>query len=274
MAPQIDYKANYLNSAYSNQADPLAMKGNVKSWGGNIYDKIVGSNTPDGKGGMNTTMGLGGLALGAFDSWNSWNQGNKMYDLQEEALGFSKDQFWNNFLMKRDAYNREINTNNFRNHQRQSAAQNPNMTDAEQNAIIDKGFTTYMNDGEAIRDLQGNESNVTNVDRKYYGDGYGDNYENVTGTDVLNSQLNNDARSSAFNETLKENPTYFENSVKFGPVGGLDTRGGFIDRTNESNGAATAEPTPDNRNQNNANRQRTINNSAREYDKKKNTRNI
>ena len=245
MAPQIDYKANYLNSAYSNQADPLAMKGNIKtSW----KDNILGTNSPDGKGGMNTTMGLGGLALGAFDSWNSWNQGNKMYDLQEEALGFSKDQFWNNFLMKRDAYNREINTDNFRNHQRQSAAQNPNMTDAEQNAMIDKGFTTYMNDGEAIRDLQGNESNVTNVDRKYYGDGYGD---------------------SAFNQEVANN-----NMVN-NPVDNLATQNSrSIARTAGMNPGYVDEAAPTNTNQNNTNRQRTVSDSAQEYNRKKNTRNI
>lgn len=131
--------------------------------------------------------GLIGTGLSAFNAYNSWNQGNKALDMQEEALDFSKDQFWNNFIMKRDSYNREINRKNFMNHQRQSYHKNPNMSDAEQNAMMQQGYDTWMNDGEAITDLHGERSNVTDVDRQYYGEGYGQQAAPVTDQTYANT---------------------------------------------------------------------------------------
>ena len=63
-------------------------------------------------GSMIKTPGLLDYGMGLFGAYNSYNQGKKMYGLQKEALDFSKNQFWANYLMNMDAYRRRINQGN------------------------------------------------------------------------------------------------------------------------------------------------------------------
>ncbi len=63
---------------------------------------LLNSTSKGANGEIITNQGMISPAIGAFQAWNAWNQGNKMYDLQSEAFDFSKDKFWNNMAMKLD----------------------------------------------------------------------------------------------------------------------------------------------------------------------------
>ena len=118
---------------------------------GGAGDFLLGGSKPDGNGGTIKTNGALGSAFSAFNTYNAWAQGNKMYDLQKDAFDFSKDKFWNNYAQQTDILNRQRNKNNRQvNYKRNTMG----MSDAEKNTYyqnIDantyKGDATYEVDG-------------------------------------------------------------------------------------------------------------------------------
>ena len=83
-------------------------------WGkeGGPIDKALGYQTADKNGNIVKHGGVVGPAISAFNAYTSWTQGNKAAELAEDQFEFSKDKFWNNYLMKQDSYNRQVNKDN------------------------------------------------------------------------------------------------------------------------------------------------------------------
>ncbi len=93
--------------AYENAAGSAFNIGGGEKNLGNLYGALNStSKGPNGE--IVNNQGWGGLGLGAFQAWNSWNQGNEMMDMQREAFDFSKDKFWNNMAMKLDDRDRRL----------------------------------------------------------------------------------------------------------------------------------------------------------------------
>ncbi len=143
---------------------------------GNLYGALPQNYT--GTNGANLQQpGWGGLALGAFNAYNAWNQGNKMYDLQKEAFDFSKEQFWDNFLMNRDKYNRLANRSNMLaekwNHAGNTYASG-NTDPAAGAAWSNEMYNKYqVPGGEHIVSNDGRTYNIVDVPGQYVGQGYG-----------------------------------------------------------------------------------------------------
>lgn len=71
------------------------------------------SGTKVGENGAKTShTGLANYGLAAWNAYNSWNQGNKMYDLQKEAFDFNKENAQQNMAMMWDQYKRKTTANN------------------------------------------------------------------------------------------------------------------------------------------------------------------
>ncbi len=103
----------YELDSYGNIARPGSgelFKADVSSW---FKDTPIFSNTTTGtNGSVVKNMGLADYGLSAFNAWNAWDQGNKMYDLQSDAFEFSQDKFWNNYLQDKDLVTRQKNIAN------------------------------------------------------------------------------------------------------------------------------------------------------------------
>ena len=117
---------------------------------------LFGGSRPDGKGGIIKDNGILGSAFSAFDTYNRWSQGNKMYDLQSDAFDFSKDQFWNNYAQKTDLMNRERNRVN-----RQIAYKRNTMgmSPAERDAYYQNQSTDYYK-GDRTKEVDGSYSTI------------------------------------------------------------------------------------------------------------------
>jgi len=123
---------------------------------GNIWDSALGSSHSDGKGGVVKNGGFVSPVISAFNAWNSWDQGNKMYDLQSEAFDFSKDKFWNNYLTNKDITNRQIgSTNRQIDYNRNTSGMNA----AEKQAYFQNQSTDYYK-GDRIKEVDGSYSTV------------------------------------------------------------------------------------------------------------------
>ncbi len=124
-----------------------------------LLQNVTGYNQVGKNGATVSNPGVGSLGLGVFNAWNSWNQGNKMYDLQEDALAFSKDQYWNNFMMQRGLMNDQLNTKN-RNRAISSArGATPGMTTAEDAALVNN-METQFNRTDALVRADGSTYNM------------------------------------------------------------------------------------------------------------------
>ncbi len=158
----------YYNGSRASGPGTINMNGsnpysNQQAGSGNGFN-ILNKYTPNGKGGMDMQQGYGGLALGAFNAWNAYNQGNKMYDLQKEAFDFSKDQFNTNFNMQRDVLNRQINRDNKMAEKWAYANANPGATGAQKGAHANQMYDKYQDHGDSIQSYRGDGSyNITDA---------------------------------------------------------------------------------------------------------------
>ncbi len=116
----------------------------------------LGGAQADGKGGMIKNNGVLGAGLSAFNAWNSWDQGNKMYDLSKDRFDFSKDKFWNNYAQKSDLTNRAINTTNSAIDYKINTMQ---MTPEDQAAYERNQSTDYYK-GDRIKEVDGSYTQV------------------------------------------------------------------------------------------------------------------
>ncbi len=128
--------------------------------GWSLFDNIKS----DGNGGQVKTQGVAGLGLGAFNAYNSWAQGNKMYDLGKEALENEKEQSWINNLMKRDAYNYERNRRTSLVKQAQGVG-----AGGAQTVAGDAALASDFNTGEYMIGTDGSHSNVFDAPAQYSG---------------------------------------------------------------------------------------------------------
>ena len=154
---------------------------------GNLYGALPIQYA--GENGANLTQaGWLGPATGIFNAWNSWNQGNKMMDMYKDAFQFSKDQFWNNFLMQRDAYNTQKNKTNRYLAQWDYLNKHP---DAAGYRDFIAESNPKFNDSSAITSVDGTtRSNVVNVPTQYMGPNYGQNMTPAgAGMYVLDEQI-------------------------------------------------------------------------------------
>ena len=91
----------------------------------------------------------------------------------------------------------------------QDMYQNPNMTEAERQTMNAQGMDTYMNDGNAIRDLNGNESNVINIPGQYTPGQQSAFNQEVRDNDMVQSAAfpnNNDRLNNDMTQTMVSNP--------------------------------------------------------------------
>ena len=141
-----------------------------------FFDRLTGWNSTGPNGSNQFNPGVGGLALGAFNAYNAWNQGNKMYDLQKDAFNFSKEQFWDNFLMNRDKYNRLANRSNMLAESWNDATKsyaNGGATPEDGAAWRDKMYNKYqVPGGEHIVSNDGRSYNIVDTPDQYKGQGY------------------------------------------------------------------------------------------------------
>ena len=162
------------------------------------------------KGSVIHEQGILSPIMGVWDSYNSWNQGNKMMDMYKDAFQFSKDQFWNNFLMQRDAYNTQKNKTNRYLAQWDYLNKNPG-AEGYRDFIAENN--PKFNDSSAITSVDGTtRSNVVNVPTQYMGENYGSN--------VPNQLANTDTGSgTAGGSTMDStNPNAAQNQVKATPA--------------------------------------------------------
>ncbi len=139
------------NSAMATGGNILGM-GMVPEGGDpSLMQNITGYNQAGPNGSTISNPGVGKIGLGVFNAWNSWNQGNKMYDLQEDALKFSQEQYWNNFMMQRGLMNDQLNTKNRNRAISSSRAASPGMTQAEDNANVNNLETQYNRTDALVR---------------------------------------------------------------------------------------------------------------------------
>jgi hypothetical protein len=111
----------------SGTMDPFATYGSGQIGRSGLFDNLGFGSLGSGKGVLGTALnyntagpngqsvmhqGWFGPALGAFGAYTNWTQGNKMYDLQKDALDFSKEQFWLNYANKIEDKNRYTNKGN------------------------------------------------------------------------------------------------------------------------------------------------------------------
>jgi len=101
-------------------------------------------------------LGLFDYGLSAFNTWNSWNQGEKMYDLAEEKMDFSKDKFWNNYLQKSDLITRE---KNIANRQIDYNLNTMGMSKAEKDAYFKNQSTDYYK-GDRTKEVDGSYTTI------------------------------------------------------------------------------------------------------------------
>ena len=117
---------------------------------------LLSTMKADGNGGMMKSMGLVDYGLSAFNTWNSWNQGEKMYDLAEEKMDFSKDKFWNNYLQKSDLITRE---KNIANRQIDYNLNTMGMSKAEKDAYFKNQSTDYYK-GDRTKEVDGSYTTI------------------------------------------------------------------------------------------------------------------
>lgn len=128
---------------------------------------VFGGSEGGPNGSTNKTNGAGGLMLGAFDMWNNNKQANKMYDLQKDALDFSQDSFWNDFLMKRGIANRQMNQRNAYYEGQKARADNINMSDDEQRQGIANRGIKYSGTDAIVKPDGSGTYNMAQVPDQY-----------------------------------------------------------------------------------------------------------
>ena len=171
------------NIAYPGESALLAADAE-NAWGNldgsSFMDRLLGSSQSDGKGGVIKSPGFAGIGLSAFNAWNSWHQGDKIYDLQKDSFDFSKDKFWNNYAQQTDLVNRAKNITNRQIDYKRSTM---GMTGAEKNAYYQNQSTDYYK-GNQIKEVDGSYSTVGQaIPDKYAG----------TNTPALGPTVNNAA---------------------------------------------------------------------------------
>ncbi len=97
-----------VGNSYMNNAN-IGSKIGAPGYNSDNFYGISDQNYSDGNGNVLTQSGWGGLALGVGGLAANWMMGNKQLDFGREQLDFSKDQFYKQYGMQMDAYNRAAN---------------------------------------------------------------------------------------------------------------------------------------------------------------------